>query len=161
MTHRIVDLTFLETYILPLEYMRLVEIYRSLSDPTRVRILHLLSRRPLRVGDLQKLLQAAQVPVSKHLAYLRKRGLVAAQRQGQMMVYRLPEPQPRELELQLQSLRACVRSEPLFQDDLKRLETLRAEYDRLAPAQPPASPRPVSAPEEERPPIWPTEPLVD
>jgi len=141
--------------------MRIVEIYRSLSDPTRVRILHLLCHRPLCVGDLQKLLQAAQVPVSKHLAYLRKRGLVAAQRHGQMMVYRLPEPPPRELELQLQCLRDCVQSEPLFQEDLKRLETLRVDYGRVAPAQPPAERQPVSVPEQERPPIWPTETLVD
>jgi len=141
--------------------MRLVEIYRSLSDPTRLRILHLLRQRPLCVGHLQKLLRAAQVPVSKHLAYLRKRGLVEAQRRGQMMVYRLPEPPPRELALQLQCLGDCVQAEPLFQADLKRLETLPAEADRLASAQPPPAPQPVSAPEQERPPIWPTEPLVD
>jgi ArsR family transcriptional regulator len=141
--------------------MRLVEIYRSLSDPTRLRILHLLSQRPLCVGHLQKLLQAAQVRVSKHLAYLRKRGLVEARRQGQMMVYRLPQPQPRELELQLQCLRDCVQAEPPFQEDLNRLEALRAECDRFAVAQPPPDRQPVSAPEPERPPLWPTEGLID
>jgi len=158
-----VDSAFWLAHILALEYMRLIEIHQSLSDPTRSRILHLLGERPLCVGHLQRLLQAGQVHVSKHLAYLRKRGLVEARRQGQMMVYCLPEPQPRELALQLRCLRDCAQSEPLFQEDLNRLEALRAEGGLAAAAQPPQVRQPVRAsePEPERPPVWPTEGLVD
>ena len=141
--------------------MRLVEIYKSLSDQTRVRILFLLNQQPLCVGNLQRLLQTTQVNVSKHLAYLRKRGLVEARRQGQRMVYHLPQEPSRDLELQLRCLHDCALPEPIFQDDLSRLEALRSEAGHVVVAQAPSQRRPVGVSEPEDRPIWPTEGLVD
>ena len=107
--------------------MKLVQIYRCLCDETRLRILHLLTRGPLCVCHFQAILKVPQVAVSKHLAYLRARGLVAAHRHGQWMIYRLPDKIPAELDLQLSCLQDCVQSHPVFREDLKRLRNIRCE----------------------------------
>jgi ArsR family transcriptional regulator len=108
---------------------RLIAIYRCLCDETRLRILHLLTRGPLCVCHLQEALRQPQVAVSKHLAYLRERGLVESERSGQWMIYRLPDPRPTELDLQLRCLQDCVHNEPAFQADLKRLSKVCCEED--------------------------------
>lgn len=107
--------------------MELLHIYKCLCDETRLRILHVLTRGPLCVCHFQKVLDLPQVPVSKHLAYLRDHGLVEAHRSGQWMIYALPAERPRVLDLQLQCLQDCVRSQTLFQADLDRLKNLRPE----------------------------------
>ena len=102
--------------------MKLIEIYRCLCDETRLRLLNLLHRGPLCVCHFQEVLQLPQVAVSKHLAYLRRHGLVTAERDGAWMIYRLAEPRPPGLERQLSCLQDCARELPVFQDDLRRLE---------------------------------------
>jgi len=111
--------------------MRLIQIYKCLCDETRLRILHLLSRGPLCVCHFQSILDAPQVAVSKHLAYLRANGLVKAQRREQWMIYRLADPAPRELELQMRCLQDCVRTHATFKADLKRLAKIRREFEWL------------------------------
>jgi len=90
--------------------MKLLDIYRCLGDETRQRILHLLAQESLCVCHFQVILGAPQVAISKHLAYLRQHGLVAARRHEQWMIYHLPEPCPVEFKLQLQCLRECART---------------------------------------------------
>jgi len=109
--------------------MTLLQIYECLCDETRLRILHLLSQGPLCVCHFQEILEASQVSISKHLAYLKSRGLVQGRRHEQWMIYRLPEKAPHELDLQLQCLQDCVQSYPIFKSDLKRLKALKPECD--------------------------------
>ena len=104
--------------------MKLLRIYRCLCDETRLRILHLLTRGPLCVCHFQTTLKLPQVPVSKHLAYLRANGLVAAKRQGKWVIYRLAKKTSTELDLQLRCLQDCVQTHPVFREDLERLEAL-------------------------------------
>jgi ArsR family transcriptional regulator len=104
--------------------MKLIAIYRCLCDESRLRILHLLRQQPLCVCQLQVALQLPQVAVSKHLAYLRRHGLVVARRQGRWMHYRLPARRPRELDLQLQCLQDCLQTHGVFRKDLQRLGTV-------------------------------------
>src|SRR5271165_6795040 len=108
-------------------YMKLLQIYRCLCDETRLRILHLLAQGPLCVCHFQTILRLPQVAVSKHLAYLRGKGLVVAKRHEKWMIYRLPEKAPAELDLQLRCLQDCVQSHPIFRDDLKRLQKIRGD----------------------------------
>lgn len=112
--------------------MELIEIYKCLCDETRLRILHLLTHGSLCVCHFQAILELEQVPISKHLAYLRGRGMVEAQRHGQWMIYRLPGARPRELDLQLGCLQDCVQSHRVFREDLKRLKKIQCECDWLA-----------------------------
>ncbi len=124
--------------------MDLIEIYKCLCDETRLRILHLLTQGPLCVCHFQKLLDLPQVPVSKHLAYLRDHQLVEAHRRGQWMIYALPAQRTRELDIQLQCLQDCVQTNEIFRADLQRLKKLRPECDWVAEALVSPTPAPVS-----------------
>lgn len=104
--------------------MDLVKIYQCLCDPTRLRILSLLSEGPLCVCHFQEVLREPQVKISKHLAYLRSRGLVSAERRGNWMVYSLPAKRPRELEANLACLQDCSSELPAFRQDKARLRKL-------------------------------------
>jgi ArsR family transcriptional regulator len=64
-------------------------VFRALADLTRVRILHLLREGPLCVGDLVSVLCLSQPKVSRHLAYLRRAGLVEDEKRGLWCFYRL------------------------------------------------------------------------
>jgi ArsR family transcriptional regulator len=64
-------------------------VFRALADRTRVRILHLLREGPLCVGDLVSVLGVPQPTASRHLAYLRRSGLVVDERRGQWSFYKL------------------------------------------------------------------------
>lgn len=68
---------------------RLTMVYGALSDPTRLRILALLSAGEVCVCHLHGSLGVPQPTVSRHLAYLRKAGLVTARRDGIWMHYGL------------------------------------------------------------------------
>jgi ArsR family transcriptional regulator, arsenate/arsenite/antimonite-responsive transcriptional repressor len=107
--------------------VRLIEIYRCLCDETRLRILHLLTQKPLCVCHFQSILDLPQVAVSKHLAYLKQRGMVEATRHEQWMIYRLPKKASAELELQLRCLQDCVQSQPVFRKDLRQLKKFGCE----------------------------------
>ena len=64
-----------------------------LAEPTRRRILDLLSQGELPVGDLVATLDISQPGVSKHLRVLREAGLVEARTDAQRRIYRVrPEP---------------------------------------------------------------------
>src|ERR1700682_5743300 len=83
-------------------------IFRALADPTRVRILHLLREGPLCVGDLVAVLRVPQPTASRHLAYLRKSGLVHDERRGPWSFYRLAPASPGFHEKVLEALEAAV-----------------------------------------------------
>src|SRR5271170_3803545 len=87
--------------------VKLVSIYRCLCDETRLRILHLLSVRPLCVCHLQDVLREPQVKISKHLAYLKAQGMTESSRCRNWMIYRLPQKRSPELEANLRCLQDC------------------------------------------------------
>ena len=62
--------------------------FRLLSDPTRVRLLHLLERDELTVAELSQVTQLAQPRVSTHLAKLKEAGFVRDRRSGVSAYYR-------------------------------------------------------------------------
>ena len=105
----------------------LATLLRCLADEKRLRILHLLSEGPLCVCHFQEILGLTQVAASKHLARLRRHGLVASRRHEQWMIYSLPpEPSP-ELEWQVRGLRELRSRNPVLDADLGKLEARRAE----------------------------------
>ncbi len=63
--------------------------YTALSDPTRLRLLSLMRGGEVCVCHLQAVLKTNQPKISRHLAYLKKTGLVEARRDGKWMHYRL------------------------------------------------------------------------
>jgi ArsR family transcriptional regulator len=69
----------------------LTTVYAALADPTRLRILSLLGDGEVCVCHLQASLDVPQPTASRHLAYLRRAGLVEARREGIWMHYKLSE----------------------------------------------------------------------
>lgn len=63
--------------------------YAALSDETRLRLLCLMEGREVCVCHLQAVLGTNQPKISRHLAYLRKAGLVETRRDGKWIHYRL------------------------------------------------------------------------
>jgi ArsR family transcriptional regulator len=106
--------------------MKLEEIYQCLCDETRLRLLHLLLQGPLCVCHFQKVLGEPQVKISKHLGYLKARGLVTASRQGNWMIYALPSETERapEWAANLACLQDCAGRNAGFKRDLARLKKL-------------------------------------
>jgi ArsR family transcriptional regulator len=69
----------------------LTNVYAALADPTRLRILSLLGDGEICVCHIHASLDVPQPTASRHLAYLRKAGLVEARRDGIWMHYRLAD----------------------------------------------------------------------
>ncbi len=69
----------------------LAETFQALSDPTRVQLVHLLSRRECFVSDLAKQLSMSQPAVSHHLRTLRNLHLVKVRREGKLSFYSLDD----------------------------------------------------------------------
>jgi ArsR family transcriptional regulator, arsenate/arsenite/antimonite-responsive transcriptional repressor len=111
----------------------LVQIYQCLCDRTRLRIINVLSAGPLCVCHLQEILDEPQVKISKHLRYLKGNGLVAAEREANWMIYRLPEKPPRELSVNLACLQDCVGEDATFTRDAKRAAKLRPALTKSGP----------------------------
>ena len=68
----------------------LLAVTRALSDENRVRALLALGDQEICVCQLIALLQLAPSTVSKHMSVLKQAGLVAGQKKGRWMYYRLP-----------------------------------------------------------------------
>ena len=66
--------------------------YQALGDDTRLRLINLMGNREVCVCYFVEILGQPQSKISRHLAYLRKAGIVAARRQGTWMHYRLVVP---------------------------------------------------------------------
>ena len=111
--------------------MELVKIYECLCDRTRLRILHLLGRGPLCVCHFQDVLREPQVKISKHLGYLRARGMVRCERQANWMVYSLPARPPRELAANLACLQDCAQDYHQLDRVYLPLDMLRREGARV------------------------------
>ena len=105
----------------------LIQIYECFCDETRLRILNLLQEGSLCVCHLQNLLKQPQVKISKHLAYLRDKGLAEVERHQNWMIYSLPRKQSPELEANLKCLQDCVQTKRVFQEDLRRLRGMKKD----------------------------------
>jgi len=100
-------------------------IFRAFSDATRLRILSLLKRGELCVGDLVSVLGVPQPKVSRHLAYLRRAGLVEARGQGLWNFYRLAAPTSAFHGKLLECLSACFGDVPKVARDAGRAKALK------------------------------------
>jgi len=107
--------------------MNLIQIYQCFCDETRLRIINLLSQGSLCVCHFQELLQQPQVRISKHLAYLKAKGLVECVRHQNWMVYSLPMRPGRELDANLRCLQDCASTNPLFKEDLRRRRRMQTQ----------------------------------
>lgn len=113
--------------------MELIKIYECLCDLTRLRLINLLQEGPLCVCHFQEVMREPQVKISKHLGYLRERGLVECERQGNWMVYALPAKPDRDLRANLACLQDCAQGNPVFRADRARLKKLAPRFAETSP----------------------------
>ncbi len=100
-------------------------IFRAFSDPTRLRILHMLLNEEKCVGDIVQVLKMSQPKVSRHLAYLRRSKLVVARRQGLWIHYGLAKPKTRFQKNLLACLQSCFAGVPEIRADRLRAARLK------------------------------------
>ena len=101
-------------------------IFRAFSDATRLRILSLLKQGEYCVGDLVTILGVPQPKVSRHLAYLRRAGMVEARGQGVWNFYRLAPATSAFHQRLLECLTACFADVPKVAQDADKAKTLRS-----------------------------------
>lgn len=111
----------------------LVSFFQAVGDPTRLRIVNLLSAGELCVCYFVEILGDPQPKISRHLAYLRRAGVVDARRDGKWIHYRLARPADETRARLLDATLNAARDDRQMQRD-------RAALDRAccSPRQPAA-----------------------
>jgi len=98
-------------------------VFRALADPTRLRLLNLIAGREVCVCYFVEILRLSQPKVSRHLAYLRRAGLVASRREGKWMHYRLEIPKNEAAAKILRETLNHLKDEPEMRRDVARLSS--------------------------------------
>lgn len=70
-------------------------MFAALADRTRLRLLSLMGEQEVCVCYFVEILRLPQPKISRHLAYLRRTGMVTARREGKWMHYRIAVPENR------------------------------------------------------------------
>lgn len=99
----------------------LVRMFAALADPTRLRLLNLMNGREVCVCYFVEILKQGQPKISRHLAYLRKAGIVSARRDGKWMHYSIERPNEREAAEVLEATLESLKADAGMQADLERL----------------------------------------
>jgi ArsR family transcriptional regulator len=116
--------------------------FQALGDNTRLRLLNLMGDQELCVCYLVEILGQAQPKISRHLAYLRRAGMVAARREGKWMHYRIVMPPNAGAAQVLRQTLAWLKDERAMQADRARLTKACCSPARFVALQ--GAPLPVS-----------------
>jgi ArsR family transcriptional regulator len=98
-------------------------LFKALGDSTRLRILGLLLTGEVCVCDIHESLKVPQPKASRHLAYLRKSGLVEARRDGLWVHYRLAATDDSVLNAITGAVRHALIHVDVVTRDIERLQS--------------------------------------
>lgn len=115
--------------------------FRALADPTRLRIINLIGDQEVCVCFFVEILKTNQPKVSRHLAYLRRAGIVAARREGIWVHYRISTPNDENAARVLKVVREWLAQDSDMQQDRTRLHRICCAPE--LPVQLQGSPRPT------------------
>ena len=101
----------------------LADMYGALADATRLRILGLLADGEVCVCHIHDALRLPQPTVSRHLAYLRRAGLVHTRREGLWVHYRLADVADPSARVALSAAIHAIGHAPATRTDQERLES--------------------------------------
>lgn len=107
----------------------LVQLFKVISDETRLRIMMLLLVESLCVCEISGVLDLSQPKVSKHLTKLRDLNLVQDERNGKYIFYSLTKDVPLLTRI-LQDINQEIASYPILKKDLEHLEMKDQFLDR-------------------------------
>lgn len=116
--------------------------FRALADRTRLRLINLMGDDEVCVCFFVAVLNTNQPKISRHLAYLRRAGVVSARREGKWMHYRLVEPTDPHAARIFKEVRAWLKQDPDMQRDRQRL--VKVCCAPQPPVQLRGAPRPAS-----------------
>ena len=103
---------------------RLVTLFSALADPTRLRLLNLMRGGEVCVCFFVEVLGQGQPKISRHLAYLRRAGVVGARRDGKWMHYRITHPPEEPLRRVLDETLAWMEHDVEMQHHQSRLASV-------------------------------------
>jgi ArsR family transcriptional regulator len=121
--------------------VNLAGLFAALADATRLRLLNLMGGREVCVCNFVEILRQGQPKISRHLAYLRRAGLVAARREGKWMHYRIVAQADEAAASILAAVLASLGSDRQMQADLAKLERACCAPQKLV--MPEGAPRPA------------------
>ena len=119
----------------------LATVFAALADTTRLRLLNLMAGREVCVCYFVEILKQGQPKISRHLAYLRRAGIVEARRDGKWMHYRIERPDDTKAALILDAALQSFKTDRDMQADLERLGRACCEPQRFVTLQ--GAPMPV------------------
>jgi len=115
-------------------------LFAALADRTRLRLLNLMNGREVCVCYFVEILRQSQPKISRHLAYLRKAGIVSARREGKWMHYSIERPTDAGAAAILDTTLMSFETDREMQSDLLRLNKACCEPRRFIALQGAPSP---------------------
>lgn len=119
-------------------FLPAVAALRAAAEPTRLRLLALLARAELTVGEICEIVGQSQPRVSRHLKVLSDAGLTDRFREQHWVYYRAPSSGPARATVQ-QLLALIDANDDVLRRDRRRLDDVIAERARRAASELPAS----------------------
>lgn len=121
----------------------LVDMFRALSDRTRLRLLHLIYGQEICVCYFVEALKVSQPKISRHLAYLRRAGLVRVRKDGRWVHYSIAVPSDPIAVRILRETLERMGEERDFQHDARRMESACCQPERFVTLEGAPPPVPV------------------
>jgi ArsR family transcriptional regulator len=115
-----------------MDTLPLADRFQAVSDPTRLRILALVSRMELSVGELAQLLEQSQPRVSRHVRILADAGIVERRKEGSWVFLALGDSNRTTPLLELVDAWIDPSTRLVFTEDSARLEAVRADRAEAA-----------------------------
>ncbi len=117
-------------------------LFVALSDRTRLRLLNLIGEDEVCVCFFVEILDVLQPKISRHLAYLRRAGIVGARREGKWMHYRIIPSSNPHAERVMKDVLAWLKEDKEMRRDRMRL--MKVCCAASPPAQLVGAPKPIS-----------------
>jgi ArsR family transcriptional regulator len=117
-------------------------LFSALADRTRLRLLNLIRNDEVCVCFFVEVLKTNQPKISRHLAYLRRAGVVSARREGKWIHYRIAEPSEPHAARVMREVMQWLAQDEEMQRDRERL--IKACCATRPPVQLRGAPRPAS-----------------
>jgi ArsR family transcriptional regulator len=118
--------------------------FQALGDTTRLRLLNLMGDREICVCFFVEILEQGQPKISRHLAYLRRAGIVEARREGKWMHYRIVMPPNIGAAQVLRQTLSWLKEDRLMQGDRARLSKACCSPAKFAALEGAPLPNPVA-----------------
>src|SRR5689334_22416745 len=112
---------FVKAHTMAARIATMEALFKALADETRLRILGLLLAGEVCVCDIHESLKIPQSKASRHLAYLRRSGLVDTRRSGLWIHYRLANPPDRVLATLAAAVKHALAHNDVIRKDGERL----------------------------------------